>query len=488
MRIWRVKSFEMIKQIIELRSQGHSIRKIACALSLSRNTVRRYLRSEEAVVASAKTTSKKWSDSFDWEHAIKEVSAGATVQQVYKEMVPPVSYNRFCFHVRRRIKKPVKPAVRQSHPPGQKCFIDFCDGIAITDRATGRKTKTQFFMGVLPFSSYSYGEFTTDQKLGTFIRAHESMWIYFGGVTPYVVVDNLKAGVKKAHRYDPDVNPTYCDYGNHSGFAVLAARPYKPRDKASVEAGIGAVQRSFYQEVRHETFYSLDELNQRFRKFLEVFNTRIMKDHHVSRADRFEKEKPHLLELANPKYELAEWKIPKVHPDCCVQVDKSFYSVPYAYCGQNVRVKLTQKVVEIYSDGLEKIACHLRSTDHGRVIIEDTHLPTWKMQSSRYDLQKCRREAALIGPNTKALFEAWFTSERPLVYLRRAQGICRLKEKLDTKEIEYGCGQALTFKRYRLSYIKSCAESFRGWSTKKLESLPTRDPNTIHLHQKEIKR
>ena len=79
-----MKSFEMIKQIIELRAQGHSIRKIACALSLSRNTVRRYLRSEEAVVVSAKSVSKKWSDSFDWEHALKEISAGTTAQQVYK--------------------------------------------------------------------------------------------------------------------------------------------------------------------------------------------------------------------------------------------------------------------------------------------------------------------------------------------------------------------------------------------------------------------
>jgi len=30
---------------------------------------------------------------------------------------------------------------------------------------------------------------------------------FFGGVAPYVVIDNLKSGVRAAHRYDPDVNP-----------------------------------------------------------------------------------------------------------------------------------------------------------------------------------------------------------------------------------------------------------------------------------------
>ena len=70
-----------------------------------------------------------------------------------------------------------------------------------------------------------------DQKLPTFIAVQQRMFAYFGGVRPYVVVDNLKSGVHKANLYDPDVNPTYCDFANHMGLAVLAARPDKPKDK-----------------------------------------------------------------------------------------------------------------------------------------------------------------------------------------------------------------------------------------------------------------
>lgn len=109
-------------------------------------------------------------------------------------------------------------------------------------------------------SSYTFGEFVLDQKLPTFLGVQERMFFFFGGVTPYVTPDNLKSGVHQAHLYDPDVNPTYCDFANHMGFAVLPARPYKSRDKASVESANGVIQRGFFQEVRNRTFYSLAEL------------------------------------------------------------------------------------------------------------------------------------------------------------------------------------------------------------------------------------
>jgi transposase len=105
------------------------------------------------------------------------------------------------------------------------------------------------------------------------------MFAYFGGITPYVVVDNLKSGVYRADLYDPDVNPTYCDFANHMGFAVLPARPYKARDKGSGESHIGVVQRGFFQEVRNRVFYSLQELNKALRDYLHRLNHEVMKDY-----------------------------------------------------------------------------------------------------------------------------------------------------------------------------------------------------------------
>ena len=45
-----------------------------------------------------------------------------------------------------------------------------------------------------------------------------------------VIPDNLKSGVTKACRYEPDLNPTYQQLAAHYDTVVVPARPYKPKD------------------------------------------------------------------------------------------------------------------------------------------------------------------------------------------------------------------------------------------------------------------
>ena len=85
------------------------------------------------------------------------------------------------------------------------------------------------------------------------------------------------------------------------------------------------------------------------RGYLERLNRQVMKDYGVSRAQRFEEEKRQLKALPPTAFELSEWRRAKVHPDYHVQVEKNFYSTPFVYVGQNVRVRLTAKMVEVFS-------------------------------------------------------------------------------------------------------------------------------------------
>ena len=242
------KTARMQEQIKVLLSQGLSIRKVALAPGISRQTVRKFGTAEPAEVAAtlAATSKPAWDAAIDWQDVAKQASGGATIKQLHSELAPEASYTRFRRRLIAMAPRPITATIRLEHKPGEQVQIDYCDGIAIVDRVTGECRKTHLFCAVLPFSSYTFGEFTWSQNLASFIESHERMWAFFGGVVPYVVIDNLKAGVRAAHRYDPDVNPTYCEYGNHQGFAVLPARPYKPRDKATVEATIGAIQRGFF--------------------------------------------------------------------------------------------------------------------------------------------------------------------------------------------------------------------------------------------------
>lgn len=478
-----MKSKAMIEQIRKMHQLGFSKRGIAKSLGISRNTVDRYLAPHQAGQNQSNPSQGSWADLVDWPSLIKSRKKGVNVKALFEELELNVDYSTFARHLKGRMKEPIKPAVPLDHVAGERTQVDYCDGLFITDRRTGKRTKTQFFCGVLPFSSLTFGEFTMNQKLESFIRSHERMFSYFGGVTPYAVLDNLKSGVKNAHCWDPDLNPTYCDFGNHMGFAGLPARPYTPRDKASVEAAIGAIQRSFFQTYRDHTFYSLDELNRCFRTILDDFNLKVMPDHGVSRRERFEVEAPLLKALPAEPYEILEWKTVKVHPDCCVQIDKAYYSVPFQYCGQSLRAKIGQKLIEIFDGDVNRVACHKKVANHKKSI-DEAHMPPASVQQASIQVQRLIKQSSAIGPKMMELVKQQLSGDYPYRHLRRMQGIVRLGKQGYTNEaLEYAASRALTYCKYNLAYVRSCADNYEAAKQKtKISGVPRRDPGTIHLH------
>jgi hypothetical protein len=58
--------------------------------------------------------------------------------------------------------------------------------------------------------------------LGSHVRA----FAYFCGTPEMLVPDNLKSGVSRACRYDPDLSPSYQQLAAHYQLAVVLARPY----------------------------------------------------------------------------------------------------------------------------------------------------------------------------------------------------------------------------------------------------------------------
>jgi len=478
-------SVRMQTQIKLMSEQGHSIRSIARVLKLSRRTVRKYLES----VPRPSGESGGWEDKIDWDYVRQEVyGKGTTVKQIGQEVAPEIGYVKFwrVFREQAGLKaSPEQVTIRLNHKPAEKTQVDFCDGVFITERDSGKKTLTQFFLGVLPFSSYTFGEFVLDQKLATFIGVQERMFAFFGGLTPYLVVDNLKSGVHRADLYDPDVNPTYCDFANHMGFAVLPARPYKPKDKGSGETHIGVLQRGFFQEVRNRVFYSLEELNEALRYYLERLNHQVMKDYGVSRAQRFEEEKKHLKALPPSAFEISEWRQAKVHPDCHVQVEKNFYSVPFVYVVQNVRVRLTEKMVEVFSEDSQPISAHSRLAGIGKFSTYDSHYPEKKLSVARFEVHHAKEQAKKLGVHVEQLVERLLSTDYPLRHLRRVQGILRLAKRypITSEALDHACQRALCFNKTRLAYIKDCALYFVSHGQRPTLLAPTRQADTVHLHQ-----
>ena len=475
-------SIAMQGQIKILYSQGKTIKSIARALDVSKNTVKKYIREHNG---EKEKRIPDWAKPLDWEGIIRQFRKGATAQQLHKDFTDDeITYWTFNRYLR-SLEKPSRPvALRLEHTPAERCQIDYAVGIPLHDPRTGEITKTWLFCGVLAFSSYTFGEFVANQTSGSFIKSQEKMWAYFGGVTPYVILDNLKSGVNKAHRFDPELNPTFCDYCNHMKVAPLPARPYTPRDKSAVESAISSIQKSFYQEFRNTRFYSLAELNSVFRRFLTDFNGRIMKDYGISREERFAMERERLLPLPLVPFETSSWKEAKVHPDCCIQVERNFYSVPYRHAGRSVKVRYSDTMVEVFSLEMELITTHIRLAGRGKSAIKDDHLPDDRYQMGRFEIKSCLAQAGIIGPKTLELVEKQFAGDRPFRRLRRVQGIMRLHKthRFGKEAMEYAASQALTFQKFSLSFFRGCVESYAVARSQSKSQAPERDAATLYLH------
>ncbi|CAO0822648.1 hypothetical protein DFAR_3200009 [Desulfarculales bacterium] len=63
-------------------------------------------------------------------------------------------------------------------------------------------------MAGLGASSYTSAEATWTQSLPDWIGSHQRAFQFFDGMTELIVIDNLKSGVSKACRYEPDINQT----------------------------------------------------------------------------------------------------------------------------------------------------------------------------------------------------------------------------------------------------------------------------------------
>lgn len=169
-------------------------------------------------------------------------------------------YSRFC-ELYRRWRSKLDPVLRQEHKAGEKMFVDWAGAtIPVYDRHTGQSLQASLFVAALGASSYTWAEATRDQQMESWLRCHVHAFEHAHGIPALVVPDNTKTGVTKAHRYDPDLNPTYYNFALHCGFGIVPARPYKAKDKAKVENAVQLAQRWIVAALRHHKFFSLEEL------------------------------------------------------------------------------------------------------------------------------------------------------------------------------------------------------------------------------------
>ena len=204
-------------------------------------------------------------------------------------------------------------------------------------------------MAVLGASNYTYSEATWSQSLSNWIDSHIHTLEFFDGVPRITVPDNIRTGISKACRYEPDINPTYHDMAVHYDTVIIPTRVRKPKDKAKVETAVLVVERWILAALRNRAFFSLEELNRAIAELLVKLNNRPFKKLPGSRFSWFEEiDRGALLPLPQDRYVLAEWKKAKVNIDYHVELLRHYYSVPYRLIHQTLKIRYTAHTVEIF--------------------------------------------------------------------------------------------------------------------------------------------
>ncbi|MCP3878285.1 MAG: IS21 family transposase [Sulfitobacter sp.] len=335
--------------------------------------------------------------------------------------------------------------MRQEHRAGEKLFVDYAGQTAeVVDRRTGEIRQAQIFVAVLGASNYTYAEATWSQQLPDWIGSHVRAFEFLGGSSEILVPDNLRSGVSKAHRYEPDLNPTYADLANHYGVAVLPARARKPRDKAKAEAGVLLVERWILAVLRHRTFFSLQELNREIARLLERLNTRPFKKMVGTRRKLFEQlDRPVLRPLPVPAYEFAEWKKVLVNIDYHIEVDGHYYSVPYQLVRKSLEARYSERTVECFHKG-QRVASHRRSHLKGHHTTIPEHMPSSHRHYAEWTPQRLIGWAEKSGPATASVVRTILERRaHPQQGFRSCLGIMRLGKSYSDERLEAACRRAL---------------------------------------------
>jgi len=407
----------------------------------------------------------------DWEQVHKERrKKGVTLLLLwreYREVHPNgLGHSQFCYWYAEYVKK-ISPVMRQAHKAGEKTFVDYA-GMTMPwmDPLTGEIHEAQIFVGSLGASQFTFAEATATQQLPDWFQSHIHMFEFFGGVSEIVVPDNLKAGVTKTHRYDPDINANYQHLSEHYGFAIVPARVVSPKDKAKVENAVGCIERQILAPLRNITFTSIGEINAAIKPRLAVFNRQSFQKMKTSRRELFETiDKPALKILPPQRYQYGDFCKAKINIDYHFVFEDHYYSVPHRYLHESVEIRASSKVVECFFKGT-RIAVHVRSQAKYKHSTLKEHMPEAHREQAEWTPERVKRWADKIGPQTAKFIEQMILSRAfPQQAFRACLGVLRLGKRYGEDRLEKACSNALLAGATRYQQVESILKN-------KLDSVP----------------
>lgn len=370
-----------------------------------------------------------------------------------------------------RVRPPRTPAfLTLSFAPGECAQVDWGQFGSINVGNTRRRLS--FFVMVLCYSRMLYVEFTVSETMEHFLACHANAFAFFGGVPARCMVDNLRSAVlQHAIGQDPVLNPRYKDFADHYGFAVRPCNVGQAHEKGRVENAVGYVKKNFLAGLE---LSDLAHVNPAARQWLDtVANVRLHGSTKRPPAELFQAEKPTLRPLPSRPYDVGILRPVRASRQFRVTVDTNTYSVPAAYAGAALLLKLYPDCLCLYHQD-KLIARHVRCYDRQRDFEDPDHPQALLQQRRRAKDQKLLQRLLSLTPKAHAFYQG--LTERRLNVLHHIRQIVALSEIHGQDKTARAIEDALEFQAFSCEYVANLL-------AQRQRMLP--EPGALHLTRRQ---
>lgn len=366
-----------VTSILELQRKGWGAKRIARALGVSKNTVKRYLRAGGWQPYGRPFRRKALDPCAEWvaeQYMKHRGNADVVRQELQREfglLVSLRTIERAVAPLRRQMHASAVATVRFETPPGQQMQADFGQTQVLIG---GERIWVFLCVITLGHSRRTFVKPFHHERRDNWLLGMEAAGRHFEGFTEEMLIDNARQLVKHHDQQTREVEFTevFRAFAAYWGFRPRACAPFRARTKGKDENGVGYVKRN---AIAGHTFESWEALEAHLVWWMrEVADLRIHGTTGERPIDRFLRDEANSLRPLGPKAPFVQMQelVRRVHTDLCVELETNHYSVPWRYIGEQVHIRAESGDLRVLYAGKE-IARHLLCLGRRQRIIDPRH-------------------------------------------------------------------------------------------------------------------
>lgn len=457
-----MKGWNMINDIKIMIKNGQKVSEIAEKLGIDRKTVCKYRDMDIDEIAEYRKRRKyrknKTNDFKEFiEDQLKKMEEDGVInaQAIYDKIIA-MGYDGSARTLRRYVHQRMGKRVKRQRiyepfetSPGYQAMVDIGESRKIWINM--KRTVMYFLVMTFGYSRKMYVEWY-DHPIDTemFIRFHQNVFLYIGGIPKEIVYDQTKLAVIREQYGEIEFNSAFYGFSQWSGYKTYICKKRDPETKGKVESSIRYVKRGFLPGRRFNNTRDLE--SQWFHWLHNIADNKPNETTGESPNKRLEKERSCLKPLRDSIYTPGpSFREQPVYQDGFVKVLGNRYSVPREYHGKKVKVRICDQTVEIHDLDGNKIYIHKRSFEKGKRIKIRSHYRKPYTESTE---ELSGKVLAIYGDSR---LPVELKKRFPRHYREQCQQLIRLADIYDQKILRNACYSILSLGGVCYSKIKKIA-------------------------------